>query len=240
MAMLTGYFDESGIHKGDHLCVVAGWVGNEAQWHALAAHWIKALGRRKNLHMKKLRWKHHPDATKKLLATLGALPERYNLVPVYGGIWQRDYESIVKGKVKATFTTPYMLAAQLCMTAALRGVSSSERIGFVFDKQTVYADPMRRMEKIISLCENDNPRFQGISSISRTCTVCLDPADYLAYQIREFNQDKNSLRTKLGMPIFGKDGGKGFGIGRIHGPQDLQNFVNLLTSQGFGVEATGK
>jgi hypothetical protein len=25
-------FDESGIHKGDHLCVVAGFVGNDAQW----------------------------------------------------------------------------------------------------------------------------------------------------------------------------------------------------------------
>jgi hypothetical protein len=41
MAMLTAYFDESGIHKGDHLCVVAGFVGNDAQWLALIRDWVK-------------------------------------------------------------------------------------------------------------------------------------------------------------------------------------------------------
>lgn len=32
MALLTGYFDESGIHENEHGCVIAGFVGNDAQW----------------------------------------------------------------------------------------------------------------------------------------------------------------------------------------------------------------
>lgn len=32
MAMLTAYFDESGIHPGNHVCVVGGFIGNDVQW----------------------------------------------------------------------------------------------------------------------------------------------------------------------------------------------------------------
>jgi hypothetical protein len=35
LLMLTAYFDESGIHEGPHLCVVAGYLGNDAQWTSL-------------------------------------------------------------------------------------------------------------------------------------------------------------------------------------------------------------
>ena len=51
-AMLTAYFDESGIHKGDHLCVVAGFVGNDAQWLSFIHNWIAALKPRPNLPVK--------------------------------------------------------------------------------------------------------------------------------------------------------------------------------------------
>lgn len=61
MTLLTGYFDESGIHDGDHRCVVGGFVGNDAQWQALVADWIPAIHPRLNLHMTKLRWKQHPE-----------------------------------------------------------------------------------------------------------------------------------------------------------------------------------
>src|SRR5271157_4452705 len=61
-AMLTGYFDESGIASNQQLCVVSGFVGNEAQWASFVADWIPALGHhRKNLHMTKLRWRARYD-----------------------------------------------------------------------------------------------------------------------------------------------------------------------------------
>src|ERR1700740_1146165 len=112
LAMLTAYLDESGIHSGDHLCVVAGFVGNEAQWTSFAEKWIAALGRRTNLHMRSLRW-NKVKRIRPLLQRLGSIPYDRNLMPVFGGVWQRDYEAVVKGKVRETFTSPYMLAAQI-------------------------------------------------------------------------------------------------------------------------------
>ena len=97
MALLTGYFDESGIHEGDHLCVISGFVGNDAQWTAFAADWIPAVHPRLNLHMKELRWNQHPERIKKLLLKLGPIPYKYNLKPVSVSLSWRDYNSYVKG-----------------------------------------------------------------------------------------------------------------------------------------------
>jgi len=55
--MLTGYFDETGLSSAEKVCIVAGFVGNEAQWTSFAAEWISTLGtHRENLHTRKLRW----------------------------------------------------------------------------------------------------------------------------------------------------------------------------------------
>jgi hypothetical protein len=59
VAILSGYFDESGTHEGDHLCVVSGFVGNDAQWGAFINDWVPAIKPRLNLHMRKLKWKKY-------------------------------------------------------------------------------------------------------------------------------------------------------------------------------------
>src|SRR5271157_452890 len=79
LAALTAYFDESGIHEGDHRCVVAGFVGNDPQWQAFASDWIAAIKPRKNLHMCELPWKRRPHRVIPLLASLGPIPSKYNL-----------------------------------------------------------------------------------------------------------------------------------------------------------------
>ncbi|MGI8772967.1 MAG: hypothetical protein ACR2JE_16205 [Acidobacteriaceae bacterium] len=238
LAVLTAYLDESGIHQGDHLCVVAGWVGSEAEWLPFIQPWMTALGRRHNLHMKELRWNQHPERVGNLLARLGPIPENCGLRPVYGGIWQRDYEAIVKGRVKETFTSPYMLAAQRCIAAALHSMgATSERIGFVFDNQELYKDRIARLEKVVFQTAKVDTRVNGISFMKRESTVCLDPADYLAFQLREYNTDKASTKSRLGMSIFGKNAGHGFGIGHIDSPDELQRMVGLLRHFGYYAEA---
>ena len=239
LAMLTAYFDESGIHKGDHLCVVAGWVGNDTQWLSFVADWIKALGHRKNLHMKSLRsWEGHRSYYARLLSKLGPIPEEHHLRPVYGGIWQRDHEEIVKGKVKETFTSAYMLAAQLCMKAALQTLPASETLAYVFAQQKVYKNAAQRLHDVVFRVGKFDSRVLGVDFIVPASTVCLDPADFLAFQLREYNSDPSSLKAKLGMPIFGKSGGKGFGVGHIHTKKELSDLVATLVRLGFLPEDT--
>jgi hypothetical protein len=75
--LLTANFDESGTGHNEQLCVVAGFVGNDAQWASFIADWIPALGHhRKNLHMTKLRWNQRYDAIAESLALLGPIPHR--------------------------------------------------------------------------------------------------------------------------------------------------------------------
>ncbi|HVZ61540.1 MAG TPA: DUF3800 domain-containing protein [Terriglobales bacterium] len=41
--MFEAYFDESGIHKGAAVCVVAGFYGSHSSWRAMESQWSKVL-----------------------------------------------------------------------------------------------------------------------------------------------------------------------------------------------------
>jgi len=225
--MLTGYFDESGIHKGDHLCVVAGFVGDEGQWTAVANEWIKALGpRRKNLHMGRLRW---TKTDQKLLSVLGPIPERYNLRRIVGGLWLKDYEEVVKGRVGEPFTTPYLTAAQVCMVETLAGASASDRVQFVFDRQHIYENIVQKLFEVVFKLSKDDPRvLESPYFMAHERTVCLDPADYLAFQVREYNTYKDSKKAAWGMSILGNGEADGYIYSRVQ----LEKLVNHLIAHG--------
>ena len=90
---ITAYLDESG-HSGLGHVVVAGFFGNESQWAAFAPAWEQALKPKKSLHMRKLHW-NHPRA-QRLLARLGPIPYKYDLRPVFGSVFVKDYYDLVE------------------------------------------------------------------------------------------------------------------------------------------------
>ena len=216
VALLTAYLDESGIHDGDHLCVVAGFIGNDPQWAAFANDWIAALRPKKNLHMKDLRWRRRPSQIMSLLSKLGPIPHKYNLAAVGVSLSQKDYLASGLEKVSKRFTNPYVICATCCMSVALTEVAKKDDLHFIFDRQ----EGLRReaMEAIrnfsFDYCGIDS-RFKGADFMNRADTVCLDPADYLAYIIRERESDLKSFKSKVGAPIMGN---KGYG-GRIQQDQ---------------------
>lgn len=201
--MLTAYFDESGIHKGDHLCVVAGFVGNEAQWASFIHDWLAALRPRPLLHMRKLRWNQHPDRIAPLLARLGPIPYRYNLIPVYCGMWQKDYEEIMKGKVREKFTTPYITCAQSCMAIALGELAGPDEVQFVFERQRVNQSAMENLRSVVFGLVGVDSRVRDIIFRPAREMPCLEPADYLAFQLREWKLDPHSVKATMGMSILG-------------------------------------
>lgn len=210
MGLLTGYFDESGIHEGDHTCVVAGFVGNDAQWQGFAAEWIPAIRPRLNLHMTKLRWKQHPGRIAPLLAKLGPIPYRYNLRPVFVRLRWSDYNRIVKGNVSARFTNPYALCAVCCMTEVLSNIAGSDEVYFLFDRQEgLRKKTMQELRDLSFDFWGVDSRVKGIDFIPRQSTVCLDPADYLAFVLREKGIDGNSVKVQMGASIMAGRGGYG-------------------------------
>jgi hypothetical protein len=207
MAIMIAYFDESGIHDDDlrenHCCVVAGYVGNSEQWHALAAEWIPAIRPRKNLHMKELRWKKHPERIGLLLARLGPIPEKYNLQPVQ--VWVRwcDYKTVFNQSADP-FMAPYVLCANLSIvTCLLDFLPSDDSIYFIFDRQEgLRRETMQKVRDIVYDWLGADRRVEGIDFISRHTNVCLDPADYLAFMSHEQALDPGSQKVKLGCSIF--------------------------------------
>jgi hypothetical protein len=236
MALMTAYFDESGIHEGEHYCVVAGFVGNDAQWAALANDWVPAIKPRENLHLRKLRWNQHPGRIAPVLATAGPIPAKYNLVPVAVGVKWQDYNAIVKGKLRERFTNPYVLCAYCAMAVVLFEVIGSSDIYFLFDRQEgVRRETMHTLRDFVFDRVGVDSRIKGLDFIERTSTVCLDPADYLAFMLREQALDENSTKSKMGESITAVRP-KGGPIS----PEQLQWTVDNLVADGFvpGKEVT--
>ena len=204
MALLTGYFDESGIHEGEHLCVVAGFVGNEAQWLAFAADWMEAIKPRQNIHMTQLRWSQHPERIAPLLAKLGPIPHRYNLTPVAVSVRWSDYNTIAKGHVIEQLGNPYIMCANLCIAEVRLNIAKNELVQFLFCRQE--GTRKQTMREIRDLAFDEfglDTRVAAIDYISQVQTVCLDPADYLAFMVRERDIDPNSDKSRMGESIMG-------------------------------------
>lgn len=227
IAMLTAYFDESGIHDGNHLCVVAGYIGNDAQWGSFIAEWIPAIKPRKNLHMKDIR---NFKRAARLLARLGPIPDRHHLQRVVGGVWWKDYKTVMKGNVPGQYTDPYMLAAQIAIVQTAGYISRSDEILFLFSRQDVHEKRMTAVDRIVFKTRKTDSRVKGIQfHPCPDATVCFDAADYLAFEVREYMNDKHSGKAEYGISILGD----GKMVGYIYTAERLQEIVDFLTAQGI-------
>lgn len=206
LAMLTAYFDESGTGSAEKLCIVAGFVGNEAQWTSFVADWILALGERKNLHLTKLRWKKRYGKIVSDLARFGAIPHHYNLSPVSVGMRHRDFIDLWKGKVRERFANPYMTCAQMCIGTVLHEIAGpDDEVQFIFDRQEGRrAQAMDRLHDVVFKIARLDPRVKGIEFRPLWTTVCLDPSDYLAFAVREGEIDKTSAKARASAPILSR------------------------------------
>jgi hypothetical protein len=236
IAMLTAYFDESGIHNGDHLCVVAGFIGDEAQWGAFAADWIPAIHPRPHLHMKKLRWKQHPESVADTLAKLGPIPERYNLKPVFAGLWQRDYDRFMKGKIRPKYVNPYIACAMGCMLTVMDSIAGTDHVLFVFDRQDVHRKAIDRLNELVYKLMDFDPRVENVITATRprygsklSKNVCLDPADFLAFEIREHHIDHNSFKAAAGASIMGTKPM----YGNVFSSEDIEDMANKFIAAGM-------
>lgn len=228
MALLTAYFDESGLSPDEQYCVVAGFIGNDAQWAAFAADWIPAIKPRQNLHMRKLRWNSQRDRIASLLAKLGPLPHKYNLTPIAVSMKWSDYETHLKGKIPSQYAGhPYITCAQSCIAATLLEVIKDDEIYFVFDRQEgLRKELMDELRDIVFGFIGADRRVKGMDFIDHSETVCLDPADYFAYITRELAVDESSFAARAGVSIIGD---------RIHGgrigPHQMDLIVNSWSAK---------
>src|ERR1700722_4543874 len=94
MLVLTAYIDESGYGAKD-IIVLGGFVGNDQQWDKCSKEWAFALGKRRALHMKTLRWKN-TERIKPLLEKLGPVPHDCGLIPIWARLRVSDYADLME------------------------------------------------------------------------------------------------------------------------------------------------
>jgi hypothetical protein len=195
--MLTAYLDECG-HQGKDLVILAGFLGNKDQWEKCEVAWREGLGRRKNLHMNKLRWSR-PDRVRKLLGTLGPIPHNAGLRALFCCVKVADYEDMVSGRLVEKLVKGYYIALIGMLDAIRKNVPADEtvkisleiqteyevRASLIFDSYKVYKTPDGR------------PKLTSIEFIPKGTSQLTQPADYLAYALWQLYKDRQSDRSEL-------------------------------------------
>jgi hypothetical protein len=228
--MLTAYVDESG-HEGKGWMFLAGWLGNCEQWTNFADEWKKGLGpQRKSLHMTELRW--NQDRTRKLLARLGPIPESCHLRGVLGGVRFGDYEDLVSGTPEAKQLKGYMSCLMPMVAETLRGMPKDERLEIVFEQQNEY-EPFVNMALPTftgpdrhapwKMMPDGKPRLAKWSFVPKGTTMLTEPADYLAFALREVWTDKTSKKAQWCSPIL--RAGDGTGLGKIMTRNQIRHVI---------------
>lgn len=94
--------------------------------------------------------------------------------------WMSDYNVIVRGQVRKKFTSPFMMAAQLCMAVTLQQISQDEEIPFVFDQNKRSESAMVALKQVVFRFRLEKLRpgeiVPAFAANSRECraTVVLD------------------------------------------------------------------
>jgi hypothetical protein len=142
--MIEAYFDESGIHKGAKVCVIAGYFGYSAQWRALEKKWRKVL-KDFNFPLKDF---HATDLIdrrndRSMLEKLAEAIARSEVYPVSSGIIVDDFYSFNETQRK------FMTGATLMPSGKFKTSGAPNKPYFVPFQNAVknitdYAKPGRR------------------------------------------------------------------------------------------------
>lgn len=208
MLDVSVYVDES-QHVGAGHVVVSGFCGVEEQWRAFAPAWKIALGKKRGLHMKELRWNGR-GAEKRVrdwLATLGAIPHHYGLKPIYGAIETSDYSDILAGESELQKKLcGYLVCLSVifaCLTTRLPGHA---KIKIICERQRCYESLARALfESYSTMVAKDprNPFFSGIEFIPKNYSALTQPADFLSFAMTKFLDQRGTRKDAWCRPIFG-------------------------------------
>lgn len=211
--MLTGYFDEGFVS-------VAGFIGTAAQWTDFVPMWKKALGQRQRLHMRQLRWKK--DSTRRLLARLGPIPAACGLEGARGVVRVSDYYDLVAGTDDEVICTGYVACLIPMLTQLMRGTPKDERVELFFEEQRQYAEMIAltmnfftwRDHRTYLYTDDGLPRLARWGFVPKGTTIMTDPADYLAFALREAHTSPRSQKAMWCQPIFSSGSGLGMTLTR--------------------------
>jgi hypothetical protein len=226
--MLRAYIDESGPENKGWM-FLAGYMGSEDQWAKFEDQWRFELGPRKqSLHMTDLYW--NKDRTRRLLQRLGPIPEACGLTPIASGVRYGDYEDLIRGTPAERLFKGWLACLFPLVLQTLRAVPEHERLELVFEEQKecqAHANTALSCELSIpnhpwKRTTDGKPKLCKWDFVPKGYTIRTDPADYLAFALREVWTNKNSRKSDWCRPILKT----GAGIGKIYKRQEIRAAIS--------------
>jgi hypothetical protein len=154
--MMEAYLDESGIHDGAAVCVVAGYFGRRNHWRHFEAAWRDVLARfscrLEDFHAKNwMKSKTKQPLLIELAKTIG----KYSIYPVSMGIAVKDFNTFTypqrrwltgatarKGRLVSSGcpAKPYFVPFQLCLVRVTSYVKPGNKVHFFFGLDRNFGD----------------------------------------------------------------------------------------------------
>lgn len=146
----TAYFDESGIHSGSEITVIAGFLGDEDAWQRLDDGW------RMKLDEFELSWFHavdcehgngeflgkHPEPIRKfILMEFARVIASARLTIVASAFVVDDWRDVATVHLKARFPSAYMFCFEFCMQKLSSWAKADPirgKVDVVFARQTEF------------------------------------------------------------------------------------------------------
>lgn len=203
--MMEAYLDESGIHGGARICVVAGYFGRRNHWRHFEAAWTSILVRfgcrLEDFHAKN--WLKSREK-RPLLIELAKAIGKYAIYPVSMAITVDDFNAFTsqqrrwltgavahKGKLITTGcpTKPYFVPFQLCLLRVTKYIKPGSRAHFFFGLDRTFGDYAAALFRLVKAKNKDDSRLEwskknrlgDISFPMASETPELQAADLLAY-----------------------------------------------------------
>jgi len=227
--MLTAYLSKNEPSTLSEYVAVAGFYGHDDQWNALSRGWKQALGRRKSLRMKTLRFDSKPQRARYLLDALAPIPERHGLKPLCSVVRVADYMDLIKDGTQATTALAGYLACLSTILIALNhAVPGHESIKVVCEIQRDHETEAVRTFRVVTkgMADPAKPYFSGIEFIQKDSSVFTQPADFLAVAARSWREDRKSVASTVCRPILGNRAALGYEISRPLA-RDIVNLLNI-------------
>lgn len=195
MTLITGYFDESGIHSGSGHVVVAGFMGSPSDWAPVEAAWnahLKEVGvavfHRSHCMMQKGEYQCFPDwkrgyHLKELANVLG----KSRLYAISSAVLIDDWSRCIE-PLQDRFPHPYDFLAEMTLET-IRSLSQEwwdgEPVALEFSPQSEFSGRLMKVWQGYRATDVGRA-ISGITYANSSSPPALQTADYLAGEMREF------------------------------------------------------
>jgi len=216
IAVLEGFFDDSGTHHGSLVTAIGGCVARAEQWAVFAQEWRRVLDgfdvsffHSTDLANSQEQFKGWDDSKKRSFITeLAGVMGSYAKTAIAGLIVLNDYSIVPEWARKtAAFGDEYNFCFQMCVGLTMSWVDGlnppmpeRDQVAFTFDQRPKGEGITRDAYFYIKKFRDPNDRMGTLAFADKKRLLPLQAADFVAYESYKHidNQERRSGRHMRG------------------------------------------